>query len=59
MATPSNGSVQQLEDRALMARGKGKHTCPFEFDCDKGGFDDDGNLVVFFRNSTFRYVHMV
>lgn len=54
MATPLNEISNQFDEKALMARGKGKHTCPYDVNCDKGGVDDDGMLVVFTRNSAFR-----
>ena len=48
-------AVEQSSDQAhLLARGKGKHTCPHGAACDKGGCDDDGSLVIFERNSAFR-----
>lgn len=38
----------------LKSRGKGRYTCPYETRCRKGAVGDDGELVVFVRNSDFR-----
>jgi hypothetical protein len=40
--------------RELKDRGKGSHTCTFGRNCDKGGANRDGSLVVFERNSDYR-----
>lgn len=51
-------TVNPNEGRALLSRGKGKHTCPHGRACNKGGIADDGSLLVFERNSAFRYVDL-
>lgn len=38
----------------LQARGKGKHVCSYGTNCDRGGVNEDGTVVVFERNSAFR-----
>lgn len=43
-------------DQDLMSRGKGPHTCPQGYRCQKGGVDREGRLVVFQWNSSFRYL---
>jgi len=40
---------------SLKGRGKGSHTCPLGKSCRKGGVQSNGELVVFARNSEFRY----
>ncbi|PTB55939.1 hypothetical protein M431DRAFT_494382 [Trichoderma harzianum CBS 226.95] len=42
--------------KALKQRGKGKYYCPRGHQCDKGGVDKHGNLILFDRNSSFAYV---
>ncbi|KAK4072697.1 uncharacterized protein Triagg1_5742 [Trichoderma aggressivum f. europaeum] len=39
--------------KALKQRGKGKYYCPRGHQCDKGGVDKHGNLILFDRNSSF------
>lgn len=47
---------KELVDASQLAqRGKGRHTCPHAFQCTKGGVNADGTLVIFERNSNFRY----
>ena len=50
--------ITPLLDQLRGARGKGQHTCPFGLACDKGGVNEDGNLVVIEMNSTFRSVNL-
>jgi len=38
----------------LKSRGRGTYTCPHGVDCQRGGVQPDGELVVFARNSAFR-----
>ena len=52
--THSVGSGRYEDPVSLMARGKGKHTCYYGPNCDKGGVHGDGTLIVFERNSAFR-----
>jgi hypothetical protein len=40
--------------RELSDRGKGSYTCKMGRNCDKGGVNPDGSLVVFERNSDYR-----
>ncbi|KAK4141812.1 uncharacterized protein C8A04DRAFT_30657 [Dichotomopilus funicola] len=48
--------ARELVDANQLAhRGKGRHTCPHAFRCTKGGVNADGTLVIFERNSHFRY----
>jgi hypothetical protein len=48
--------LMELGDIAgLCQRGKGAHTCPHAFQCAKGGVNADGTMVIFERNSAFRY----
>ncbi|KAK5199639.1 hypothetical protein LTR92_000180 [Exophiala xenobiotica] len=42
------------DSKTLSSRGKGKHVCHYGHNCDKGGVQPDGSLVVFERNSAFR-----
>jgi hypothetical protein len=42
------------DSKNLSSRGKGKHVCHYGHNCDKGGVQPDGSLVVFERNSAFR-----
>ncbi|KAK7905479.1 hypothetical protein LTR67_000201 [Exophiala xenobiotica] len=41
------------DSKNLSSRGKGKHVCHYGHNCDKGGVQPDGSLVVFERNSAF------
>lgn len=41
---------------SLEARGKGQYTCSEGRNCTKGGVQANGEMVVFERNSAFRYV---
>lgn len=43
----------------LHHRGTGTYHCPYESRCKKGGISADGVLVVFERNSAFRYAYWV
>lgn len=58
-----NGSVNQaisnrLREISSTTRGTDhKNTCPLEYNCSKGGVDLDGKLVVFIRNSAYKYVN--
>ncbi|EHK23746.1 uncharacterized protein TRIVIDRAFT_147872 [Trichoderma virens Gv29-8] len=45
--------------KALKQRGKGKYYCPRGHQCDKGGVDKHGNLILFDRNSSFAYVIVI
>ena len=38
----------------LQSRGTGKHICPYGANCDRGGVNEDGSMVVFVQNSIFR-----
>lgn len=42
---------------SLESRGSGEYTCPFQAACAKGGVRRDGRMIVFTRNSDFRYIH--
>ncbi|KAI0523912.1 hypothetical protein F5B22DRAFT_592484 [Xylaria bambusicola] len=46
-------NVDQWLD-SLKPRGTGNYTCPFRLNCERGGVGDDGNLIVFARNSEIR-----
>ena len=46
--------VTGVDRTALKIRGKGRYVCEQGYDCQKGGVDDMGNLVIFERNSAFR-----
>ncbi|KAI1169628.1 hypothetical protein F4777DRAFT_584729 [Nemania sp. FL0916] len=39
---------------SLKTRGTGNYTCPFGLKCKRGAVDDNGNLIVFTRNSEIR-----
>jgi hypothetical protein len=41
---------------SLESRGSGEYTCPFHAACTKGGVRRDGRMIVFTRNSDFRYI---
>lgn len=47
------------QDSTLAFRGKGRHICPHarNGECTKGGTGEDGSVVIFERNSAFRYVN--
>ncbi|KAB8336716.1 hypothetical protein FH972_021025 [Carpinus fangiana] len=49
-------TVHELLD-TLTARGTGTYHCPYNAGCLKGGVDDQGSLVLFVRNSAFRYLN--
>ena len=51
----SSTSMGLVDANHLGQRGKGRHTCPHAFRCTKGGLNADGTMVIFERNSTFRY----
>jgi hypothetical protein len=51
-------SVQDILD-TLKSRGKDNHVCPWGNRCTKGGVGPDGNVVVFERNSAFRYATLL
>lgn len=40
----------------IRTRGKGVYTCPKGLNCDKGGVNDNGEMIVFKQNSAFRSV---
>jgi hypothetical protein len=42
--------------REKNSRGKGRHYCPYRLECTKGGLSADKSLVLFERNSAFKYV---
>lgn len=48
-------SAGLVDANQLGQRGKGRHTCPHAFRCNKGGVNPDGTMVIFERNSDFRY----
>ena len=60
----SDPDADELHDKvaqllaSLSQRGIGQHVCPYGLSCTKGGVDGDGSLVVFPRNSAFRYVRV-
>jgi hypothetical protein len=49
-------SGQPPQMNSLAVRGKGQYTCPEGPNCTKGGLQANGEIVVFERNSAFRYV---
>jgi hypothetical protein len=49
-------SGQSTPMNSLAVRGKGQYTCPEGRNCTKGGVQANGEVVVFERNSAFRYV---
>ena len=49
-------SDQSMQMDPLSARGKGQYTCPEGRRCTKGGLQPNGTMIVFERNSAFRYV---
>lgn len=51
-----NSVLASLE--SLKTRGKGAYTCPKGLDCDKGGVNDNGEMIVFKQNSAFRSVKL-
>lgn len=54
---PSDDELfQSIDMDALRRRGRGRYVCLKGRQCDKGGVDKDGNVVVFDRNSVFAYV---
>jgi hypothetical protein len=61
-AFASDSNADELHDEvalllaSLSQRGTGQHVCPSGHSCTKGGVAGDGSLVVFPRNSAFRYV---
>jgi hypothetical protein len=57
----SDGSAQATTydtSNALLARGKGRHRCPYGSKCTKGGFLN-GEVKIFERNSAFRLVDII
>jgi hypothetical protein len=50
-----NSMVENLL-REKNSRGKGRHYCPYRLECTKGGVSADKSLVLFERNSAFKYV---
>jgi hypothetical protein len=61
MAADEDSSDDQDEDKAtpilsrLGARGRGRYTCPYGWECNKGGIGRHQDLQVFEYNSTFRF----
>lgn len=55
-ATPVKPIIVQSPSDPLAVRGKGNYTCPYGRECKKGGVGVNGELVVFERNSAFKYV---
>ena len=55
----SYGAPVQSGETTLSVRGKGHHVCPHGASCTKGGLAADGRLVIFERNSAFRYVFLI
>jgi len=49
VANPRTRTRRELKDR-----GKGSYTCSLGQNCDKGGANPDGSLVIFERNSDYR-----
>lgn len=52
---PTDMAVERLLQETSH-RGKGSHHCPYGIACVKGGVSTDDKLVLFERNSAFRYV---
>lgn len=54
----SSSSLAEAGDmpRELARRGKGHYNCPHMLECTKGGVSPDGTLIIFERNSAFRFV---
>ena len=55
MTEPTDSIVEGLL-KEVNYRGKGSHYCPYGSACMKGGVSADGSLVLFERNSAFKYV---
>lgn len=53
---PGQDIIQrQLSALSSTARGKGQFICTFGTQCTKGGATPTGDVVVFERNSAFKY----